>query len=167
MNCSICLEVIGDTNCVLTECGHSFHSACLMQNIAYNGFGCPYCRKEMASIPEQMEDETYEPVETHEPDEDYIFRGLRLFVDRINGDSQDREDIENEIYELGEILNGKPTTVYITEKIIEQGVTIEDFVKAMLKDMSEYEEEEDEFIQKDEDLFEKIRRVIINYQLTN
>ena len=47
----------------------------------------------------------------------------------------------------------------------EQGFTMEDFVKAMLKDINEYEDEEEEFVRVDEDLFGKMRRVIINYQL--
>ena len=167
MNCSICLEDIGQTNCVLTECSHSFHSNCLMKNIAFNGFGCPYCRKEMATLPEETdEDEPDEPDEQDEPDEDYVFRGLRLFTNRTNDEIQEREDVINELYESGESLDGKPTIPYITEKLAEQGVTMEDFVKAMLTDINEYEEEEEEFLRVDEDLFSKMRRIIINYQLS-
>jgi len=35
-------------NCVTTKCNHSFHSSCLMQNVAINGFTCPCCRAIMA-----------------------------------------------------------------------------------------------------------------------
>jgi hypothetical protein len=35
-------------NKLTTECGHTFHTSCLMTNIAKNGFGCPYCRTLMA-----------------------------------------------------------------------------------------------------------------------
>jgi len=117
----------------------------------------------MATVPE----ETEEPDEPDEPDEDYVFRGLRLFINRTNGQLQDSEDVENELYESGESLDGKPTIPYITEKLAEQGVTMEDFVKAMLTDINEYEEEEEEFLRIDEDLFSKMRRIIINYQLSN
>jgi len=38
---------IGDKNQVVTDCGHIFHASCLMQHVSYNGYGCPYCRKNM------------------------------------------------------------------------------------------------------------------------
>ena len=161
-NCSICLEDIGSTNSLITECGHTFHSTCLMQNVAYNGFGCPYCRTEMATVPED-EDEEDEEGETEET-EDYVLRGLRLFDSRINDEPPVWEDISDELYETGESLDGKPTTTYISEKMIEEGVTVEDFIKAMLKDVNEYEDEEEEFMRIDDELFGKMRRIIINYQ---
>ncbi len=47
--CSICLSDIESvSNTVTTECGHSFHCACLMQNVLINGFSCPCCRATMA-----------------------------------------------------------------------------------------------------------------------
>ena len=48
--CVICYEEINDGKCnsVVTECGHKFHTNCLMKNVAFNGFGCPYCRTKMA-----------------------------------------------------------------------------------------------------------------------
>ncbi len=42
--CPICFETIGEKNVIITECGHKFHTSCLMTNITHNGFGCPYCR---------------------------------------------------------------------------------------------------------------------------
>jgi len=53
MDCPICMEVIQtNINLVITECGHTFHTRCLLTNIVHNGFGCPYCRTEM--IPEEL-----------------------------------------------------------------------------------------------------------------
>jgi len=47
--CPICLEeIVGFKNRVTTECGHTFHCRCLMTNAAHNGFGCPFCRAELA-----------------------------------------------------------------------------------------------------------------------
>ena len=44
-DCPICLTVVnGDTNKVITDCGHTFHCTCLMQNVSANGFACPCCR---------------------------------------------------------------------------------------------------------------------------
>ena len=54
VECPICMENIElNKNCVKTECGHDFHSNCLIKSIAFNGFGCPYCRFEMV---EEMRD---------------------------------------------------------------------------------------------------------------
>jgi hypothetical protein len=63
-DCPICLTTInGDNNKVITECGHSFHCICLMQNVSVNGFACPCCRcdikdnkidKETSSEPQDM-----------------------------------------------------------------------------------------------------------------
>lgn len=45
--CPICYDTIYDTNCVTTECGHKFHTNCLLKNISFNGYNCPYCREIM------------------------------------------------------------------------------------------------------------------------
>ena len=45
VECPICMiEIDGTNNRVTTECGHAFHTKCLLSNVAFNGFGCPYCR---------------------------------------------------------------------------------------------------------------------------
>jgi hypothetical protein len=55
--CPICLdEIQGLTNCVTTDCGHTFHCRCLLTNIAHNGFACPFCRAELADVAEDDED---------------------------------------------------------------------------------------------------------------
>ena len=49
-DCPICYESINPAkNCVTTECGHSFHTSCLLKHTAFNGYGCPYCRTELAT----------------------------------------------------------------------------------------------------------------------
>jgi len=56
--CPICMEIIDlCKNCATTECGHKFHSNCLMKSIAFNGFGCPYCRFEMVEEIDDSDDE--------------------------------------------------------------------------------------------------------------
>jgi hypothetical protein len=65
-DCPICLtEIEGNHNRVVTECGHAFHCSCLMQNVAHNGFACPYCRFAMANLVEEDEDDD-------DDDDDYI-----------------------------------------------------------------------------------------------
>jgi len=53
MECVICLGDISDSEKANTKCGHSFHTACLMENLATgpSGFKCPMCRTEMCSEP--------------------------------------------------------------------------------------------------------------------
>lgn len=46
--CPICMEIVSPKiNCLITECGHTFHTSCLLNNIIHNKLGCPYCRKEL------------------------------------------------------------------------------------------------------------------------
>lgn len=52
MQCPICWESTnGNTNYLITECGHRFHTSCMMKNIQKNGFQCPYCRSNMVQSP--------------------------------------------------------------------------------------------------------------------
>lgn len=45
-DCPICMEVVNlSVNCLVTECGHTFHTSCFLNNVLHNGFGCPYCRR--------------------------------------------------------------------------------------------------------------------------
>ncbi len=98
--CPICMDAIeGLCNRVVTECGHAFHCACLMQNASHNGFGCPYCRTAMAT----------EPVNDDEDDEDddgwsvdeTVFHAnaltsFRLFHQRNNGEELEEEEEEED-----------------------------------------------------------------------
>ena len=46
--CCICLESINDVNVAITECGHKFHTSCLMK--CKNE--CPLCRKTLVKEPQ-------------------------------------------------------------------------------------------------------------------
>jgi len=80
--CPICIEIIDfKKNCVTTECGHCFHTNCLMTSVAHNGFGCPYCRTAMAQeIKEEEEDNEEEDNEEEEEEANHTgqFRGSSL-----------------------------------------------------------------------------------------
>ena len=57
--CSICLEnIIGVSNKVVTDCGHTFHCKCIMTNISFNGFSCPFCRNVMADLQEDSDSDS-------------------------------------------------------------------------------------------------------------
>lgn len=157
-NCPICFEVIGDLNRVVTECGHVFHTKCLMTNVTFNGFGCPYCRTAMAEEvdEDEEEDEEYE-------DDDYALRGFRMFYNNIEDQPHEQEDLEEEIDFMATTV-AKPTLAVIVEKLTEQGFTMEDFVKAMLKDVADYESEEQEFNRLDGEIFYKITKIITDFQ---
>lgn len=63
MDCPICMEVIGETNNITTECGHCFHASCIMTNVSRNGFSCPCCRAQMAEEEEYDEEDDYDDEE--------------------------------------------------------------------------------------------------------
>jgi len=134
MECPICYDVITEnTNTVITECGHKFHTNCLMTNIAHNGFGCPCCRSTMAEVPK---------------DED---------------EDEDDEEDEVEEEEEEEDMTPKPSVELITRKLKDQGITMEQLVKTLLLQHEEYDREEEEYETLEDELFGKIRIIISNY----
>jgi hypothetical protein len=104
-DCPICLDaIIGLTNKTTTECGHHFHTKCLMQNAAHNGFGCPYCRNTLAENPNdddslsESDDDSF--LEEEQEEEDYILRGVRWFYQRNNDEEIDNDGLEEENAEV-------------------------------------------------------------------
>jgi len=184
VECSICLVSIDtNKNHVTTECGHQFHTTCLLSNVAYNGFGCPYCRSEMVdeSVSKHMheeedddddndfdEDEDYD--EDQEQQESDVLRGFRFMLERVTGENLTNED---DVVEENEYLNEdvdddsenhRPSVALISKKLSENGVTIETFVKALLVDHEEYNDERvEEFYEINDGIFDKIRDIINNY----
>ena len=172
-DCPICMDVIEENkNCVTTDCGHKFHTNCLMKNVAVNGFGCPYCRTAMAEKNEEEEtvytdDDEEDDLEEYDDDEelydDYALRGLRFLNNNINGDEHDPQDIQDE----AEDNRPKPSTAFIQQKLVEQGVTMEDLLKVILIEHEDYTDrhyELDQFVKIDRDVYEKMRLIIGNYQ---
>jgi hypothetical protein len=145
-----------------------------MTNVAHNGFGCPYCRNAMAEEQdeEDSDDEEEEFEDDEDEEEDNVLRGFRFFINNINGEEHDPEDVQEEIDNeeyIREAANEreaivKPPVALVTQKLIEQGITMEQIVKSLLKDHDEYEEEEEEFVRIDDEIFGKIRIIISNYQ---
>lgn len=182
IDCPICMDCIESTtkNCVTTECGHCFHTNCLMQSVAHNGFGCPYCRTVMAEVPDEEEtiysDEEHDDEEDDEDEEmfdDDALRGFRFFWNLLNGEEHDEEDTtdEQEFDEWVEsqnrtqLLNASniPTPTFVAQKLQEQGVTFEQLVFASLNSHNEYHDNE-ENDRVDYELFEKIRSIITSYR---
>ena len=172
IDCPICMDCIESItkNCVTTECGHCFHTNCLMQNVVHNGFGCPYCRTIMAEEPEEEESVVYDD----DNDEENVLRGFRFFFNNLSGEEHDADDIREEEQlcdeddeDAEEVEDDDssviPSTAFVAEKLREQGVTFEHLVKLMC----ETEHDEFEFNEETQDtadkLYGKVRRILANY----
>ena len=180
MECPICIsEITGNLNRVTTECGHEFHAKCLMSNIAYNGFGCPYCRSEMVDElvskhahedEDDDEDDHEESDDLDEIQEEDNLRAFRFLFQRVTGeDLTDETDEEDEdIYEA-DIARGetpRPSINLIVKKLSEKGVTIETLIKALFLDHPEYNRENDDhedYHKLNDDIYDKMRDIISDY----
>ena len=171
-DCPICMDVIeGNKNCVTTDCGHQFHTNCLMKSVAHNGFGCPYCRTVMAEKVDEEEsiytddDDEEEDLDEYDDEElydDYALRGLRFFNNNLNREPHDPQDIQDE----AEDNTPKPSPTFIQQKLADQGITMEDLVKVILVEHEDYtnrNNELEQFLKVDRDVYEKIRIIISNY----
>jgi hypothetical protein len=176
IDCPICMEAIsGHNNKVSTECGHCFHTNCLMKSVAHNGFGCPYCRTAMAEIQEEKEDEesirSDEEEDEEEVYDDYALRGFRFFFNNLENVEHDSEDVEEEERVEEDVVEeeaeeAKPSVQYVTQKLIQQGVTIEHLIRALLSGHDEYIEDED--LDRTEDyVFGQFRIAISNWSPEN
>jgi hypothetical protein len=170
-DCPICMdEIKGKVNIVTTECGHCFHTNCLMACVAHNGFGCPFCRTKMAVEPEDEKESVWEDErdeEEEEEHEDHALRGFRFFFERVTGVqvtlTEDVEDEEIHIrFENEEEEEELPSPAFITKKLLDQGVTMEQLVTALLTSHDEYAENV-EMYRTDGVIYGKIRVLISNY----
>ena len=172
--CPICMDPIeGDKNQVVTECGHCFHTNCLMTSVAHNGFGCPYCRTAMAEEPEDDEESEYDDDDDEfvEPYCDYSLRGFRFLMCEEHDEEDDiQEQYEEQIREAAEErereheLDNGITPEYVAQRLVLQGVGMIDLVKVMLIGHEEFDHRNEEFNRMDGEIFGKMRIAISNYQ---
>ena len=156
-------------NCVVTDCGHAFHTKCLMTSVAHNGFGCPYCRTSMtdqapleeeeesideSTVVEEYEEEREEDADYGEILDDYCLRGMRWMFQSAAGEPiDDFEEDENELLTPGEIAL----------KLVASGVTMEQLVSAMLMDHDEYFNQRmfrESYQRISRQVYDKVRRMI-------
>lgn len=174
--CPICMEPIEMTkNCLTTECGHCFHTSCLMTSVAHNGFGCPYCRTKMAEEVVDEDSEYDDEEEIYEQYDDYVLRGLRFFNNNLNGEEHDQEDLddesedtedaeeEDEDEDSDEVDTRPPPVSYVAQKLAEQGVTTEDLLKAILCSVNNYESEYEDFERVENEIFGRVQTILNNY----
>ena len=170
--CPICMEPIEMTkNCLTTECGHCFHTSCLMTSVAHNGFGCPYCRTKMAEEVVDEDSEYDDEEEIYEQYDDYVLRGLRFFNNNLNGEEHDQEDLDDESEDTedaeeedeDEEDTRPPPVSYVAQKLTEQGVTTEDLLKAILCSVNNYESEYEDFERVENEIFGRVQTILNNY----
>ena len=162
--CPICLDNIEDVcNKVITECGHIFHCSCLMKNISHNGFKCPYCRTKMTDEVEKNDDSDDEYEEERIEFDENVLTSFRMFHQQINGEeveeseseSEDEEEEEND----EEPEEPKPDATYVSQKLIERGITFEDLVKNILYQ----EHNNDEYELRSAEVYGQFRGVISQF----
>ena len=180
MDCPICMEcIVGPTNKVVTECGHCFHTSCLMTSVAHNGFGCPYCRAVMAQEPTQeptQDDESYaylgqghtqdDDDETQEQNQisDESLQGMRRLFRQVESDINEEpyEDEDNDS-ETNSDQTPIPSLAFMAENLITQGVNYEQLLKMALLEHDEYAFTESYDVASD-NLFEKIQTIIRDFR---
>lgn len=179
IECPICMDTIESTtrNCVATECGHCFHTNCLMTSVAHNGFGCPYCRTEMAKEVAEDEESEYDDEESEYEDEqydDYALRGMRFFNNIVNGEEHDQADLDeedldeeedavNEDAEEVDATQLPPSVSYVAQKLTEQGITIEDLLKVILSACHNYERDFEDFERVENEVVGRVNTILKNY----
>lgn len=172
LECPICFDTIEkNTNCVTTECGHTFHCSCLMKNTATNGFGCPMCRQVMAEVLDDDDsinsDSTWADLDndTQNPD-DNALTSFRMFQQQLENEEVE-EDVEPEADEAEDEDDEEtlPNPAYLATKLAEKGVTMEDMVKALLLEHEEYEDNFEVFDRRASEMYGELRRIILNYRV--
>jgi hypothetical protein len=128
-------DLVSTANFTKTECGHCFHTSCLMRNVAHNGFGCPYCREKMAEEPESDEESEYEDEvseisheDEHEGElyNDNALTSMRMLFQQVDGGEIEPEPESEE--------SNLPSIEVITEKLTNLGITYTDLVRVALMD---------------------------------
>jgi hypothetical protein len=142
--CAICLDAVDvSMNVIKTECKHCFHSNCFLQNAAHNGFSCPMCRNELASVPTDDEDDDENSMYSGDDDddvedEDFALRGARWLMMRAEGEEIEEDDTDDEstgssdydeeFVRYGNDENTNPTIAEISQQLIARGITYEQIV---------------------------------------
>ena len=172
--CPICMDAIcGDKNCVTTDCGHNFHASCLFKNMAHNGFGCPYCRTELAEVPEEedSEDEDDDDDWIDDDDEPYSNGSLRrvrqMFQEDYNpadDGEEDEEDEEDDGYFHGEEeYENAPTSQLMAAKLMEKGVTYHQLVESLCSSNLDEYRFKMEYNETADKVYGKMRGILANH----
>ncbi len=117
--CSICYDGIGAINCLVTECGHKFHTSCLFKSFNTGMDGCPLCRQELVEAVDEDEDTD----DGEDDDESSV-----PFWSRIDRDSEYGEDSDEEAEDEETSDKFKVTCAQIAGKLAQMNFTMADLV---------------------------------------
>lgn len=180
IECPICMDAIDVTkNSVVTDCGHTFHCSCLMQNAAHNGFGCPYCRAIMANEPplsdelplsdEEDEEEEEDDWQENQEISDNSLTSFRMFMQRLDGEEPEEEEEEEHSWESededsdhGELI--WPNSEYVATKLRDRGISYEDLVKNLLFSDHGYEDTYSQYESLSIAIYRQIKEISRHYE---
>jgi len=154
--CPICMESIDrKINCVITECGHKFHTKCLLTNVAHNGFGCPYCRTEMIDDIEESDEEEEDRRDTlnnffigDEDDEEFEHHSWRPEDDDDEEDSEDTYNAFLGMRIMFAMAEGEEDADDVTEETDESSEEFSDSDSEVSSASDDDESEEDDELQR-------------------
>lgn len=169
--CPICMDAIcGDKNCVTTDCGHNFHASCLFKNMAHNGFGCPYCRTELAEVPEEEdsddEDDDEDWIDEDEPYSNSSLRSLRqMFQEDYDAedDAEEDEDEDDGYFHGEEEYENAPTSQLMATKLMEKGVTYHQLVESLCSSNLDEYRFKMEYNETADKIYGKMRGILANH----
>jgi hypothetical protein len=115
--------------------------------------------------------------EEYEQYDDYALRGLRLFNNNVNGEEHDQEDLDEEDEEENldaeeadeeaeEAETPPPPVSYVAQKLVEQGVTMEQLLKAVLCSCHDYERDYEDFERVESEIVGRVTTILNNYTPT-
>lgn len=137
--CCICLDDLTfGTNCMTTECGHSFHTSCMMKNVSHNGFACPMCRFTLAEeVDDDDDDSDFEDDEEYDDDleinttEDAALLGVRSMFQLAENENVDEEDLDETTSDESNSDNEIRASEF-TNFLKQNGFCMEDLARAFM-----------------------------------
>jgi hypothetical protein len=120
--------------------------------------------EEVAEEESEYDDESES--EEYEQYDDYALRGLRLFNNNINGEDHDQEDLDEESEDVAEEAEDEvapPPVSYVVQKLTEQGVTMEQLLKAVLCSCHDYERDYEDFERVENEIVGRVSTILNNY----
>ena len=150
IECPICMDnIVLSKNCVVTECGHTFHASCLLASVAHKNFDCPCCRFELAEHPEESEGE-YSDDGSEEEDDQETFQNMRWLFQRAEGEELEEEWSEDDEYDDEDAGEERNIPIsYFVNNLSNLNYNFEDMVKVLVNDflMKDHDEKSNSILE--------------------